>query len=253
MDIEKILFLDIETVPQTESFNQLDPTLQHLWEDKVDQMKKRTPERYSEEDNGETKYQEAGIFAEFGRIVCISVGIIYKKEEIFHLREKSFYGDNEVLILTQFADLLNRNYAKPDTYICGHNSKEFDFPFIARRMLINGIKLPNILDISNKKPWENRFLDTMDLWKFGDYKHFTTLKLLCAIFGIPTPKNDIDGSQVANVFYNEKNSERIAIYCEKDVLATVQVYLKMNGMETINPENIESASGFSPEAIEKYK
>lgn len=253
MDLEKILFLDIETAPQTETFAQLDPTLQHLWEDKIEQMKNRTPERYSAEDTGETKYQEAGIFAEFGRIVCISVGIIYTKDGEYHLREKSFYDEDESSLLKNFATLLNKNYSKPDTYLCGHNSKEFDFPFIARRMLINGIKLPEILNVSNKKPWECRFLDTMDLWKFGDYKHFTTLKLLCAIFGIPTPKNDIDGSQVASVFYEEKNPERIAIYCEKDVLATVQVFLKMNSMQTIKEENIESVSGFNPQAVEKYK
>lgn len=239
--IQKILFLDIETVPITASYSELDPTLAHLWDEKAEQMKKRIPERYDQESNGESMFHEAGIFAEFGRVVCISVGIIYKDGENLHLREKSFYGEDEKKILTEFADLLNKHYQGSDCYLCGHNSKEFDFPFIARRMLVHSIPLPEILNVSGKKPWECRFLDTMEMWKFGDYKHFTSLKLLCALFGIPTPKDDIDGSQVAGVFYNEKDYNRIAKYCEKDVLATAQVYLRMNGMETIKKENVEGS------------
>jgi len=239
MQLEKILFLDIETAPQTESYSTMNETLAHLWEEKIEQMKNRLPERYPEECTAESKYQEAGIFAEFGRIVCISVGYIYYKDNQKHLREKSFYGTDEHQILIDFANLLNKAYADRYSYLCGHNSKEFDFPFIARRMLIHRIPLPEILNIANKKPWECQFLDTMDLWKFGDYKHYTSLKLLCAVFNIPTPKDDIDGSEVAGVFYEEKDYDRIAIYCEKDVLATVQVYLCMNGSEPIDAKNVE--------------
>ncbi|MCQ2216952.1 MAG: 3'-5' exonuclease [Paludibacteraceae bacterium] len=245
-NIKKILFLDIETAPLTASYAELDPVLAHLWDEKTEQMKKRAPERYDEGCSGETMFQEAGIFAEFGRVVCISVGIIYEVGNELHLKEKSFYGEDEKKLLTEFADLLNRHYNvvnaykdEENNYLCGHNSKEFDFPFIARRMLVHGIHLPEILNVGGKKPWECRFLDTMEMWKFGDYKHFTSLKLLCAIFGIPTPKDDIDGSQVAGVFYNEKDCDRIAKYCEKDVLATARVYLRMNGMESIKDENVE--------------
>lgn len=234
----KILFLDIETAPLTATLSEMDPTLAKLWNEKTEQMKSRAPERYGEDCTGETVFQEAGIFAEFGRIVCISVGFIAGESENMVLREKSFYGTDEKKLLSDFAALLNGYYQDANSYLCGHNSKEFDFPFIARRMLINGIALPNILNVAGKKPWETRFLDTMDMWKFGDYKHYTSLKLLCAIFGIPTPKDDIDGSQVANVYYNEKDYDRIAKYCEKDVLATVQVYLRMNGQETIKEGNV---------------
>lgn len=235
-DLQRILFLDIETAPLTATYDEMDATLAHLWDEKTEQMKRRAPERYDEECSGESMFHEAGIFAEFGRIVCISVGFIHKGT---HLKEKSFYGTDEKRLLCEFADLLNGHYSDYGAYLCGHNAKEFDLPFIARRMLVHGIPLPEILNVAGKKPWECRFLDTMDLWKFGDYKHFTSLKLLCAIFGIPTPKDDIDGSQVASVFYDEKDYDRIAKYCEKDVLATAQVYLRMNGMETIKEENVE--------------
>lgn len=237
IDINKILFLDVETAPLKATYSELDPNLAQLWDEKTELMRKRAPERYGEECTGESMFHEAGIFAEFGRIVCISVGLIRGP----HLREKSFYGEDEKRLLTDFAALLNNYYSDYSSYLCGHNSKEFDIPFIARRMLVHGIPLPDILNVAGKKPWECRFIDTMDLWKFGDYKHFTSLKLLCAVFGIPTPKDDIDGSQVAGVFYNDKDYDRIAKYCEKDVLATVQVYLRMNGLETIKEENVEGS------------
>lgn len=238
-ELNKILFFDIETAPQTATLAELDPILAHLWEDKVEQMKQRVPERYSADCTGESKFQEAGIFAEFGRVVCISVGYVRETDGVRHFKEKSFYGEDEKQILLDFASLLDKAYASPSHFLCGHNSKEFDLPFVARRMLIHGIKLPDVLNVAGKKPWEVRSLDTMEMWKFGDYKHFTSLKLLCAVFGIPTPKDDIDGSQVASVFYDEKDAKRIAVYCEKDVLATAQVYLRMVGETVIAPENVE--------------
>lgn len=228
-DLKNILFLDIETAPMTATLSELDPALAHLWEEKVEQMRRRVPERYTEDSTAESMYHEAGIFAEFGRVVCISVGFAYEEEGTLLFREKSFYGEDERQLLLDFADLLNHTYQTPSHYLCGHNAKEFDFPFIARRMLIHGIQLPEILNVAGRKPWEVRLLDTMDMWKFGDYKHYTSLKLLCAVFNIPTPKDDIDGSQVAGVFYEEKNVRRIATYCEKDVFATAQVYLRMTG------------------------
>jgi DNA polymerase elongation subunit (family B) len=155
------------------------------------------------------------------------------------LRTKSFSGDDEKLILEDFSKLIFKFCTSKEHTLCGHNIKEFDIPYICRRMLVNGVILPAILNIHGKKPWEINFLDTLDIWKFGDYKNYTSLKLLTAIFGIPTPKDDIDGSQVASVYYNEKNINRIAVYCQKDVLATVQVFLKLNALQAIKPENIE--------------
>lgn len=238
-DLPKIMFLDIETVPQTAQVSDLNPELSHLWEEKFNALARRTPDKFTDDMSAEESYSKsAGIFAEFGRIVCISVGFIHLNGTTMNFRTKSFCGDNEVEILTGFSNLLEKFCTTREHTLCGHNIKEFDIPYICRRMLINGLLLPPILQISGKKPWEITFIDTLELWKFGDFKHYTALKLLTAVFGIPTPKDDIDGSQVAHVYYNEKNIERISLYCQKDVLATAQVFLKMNGMETISENNI---------------
>jgi DNA polymerase elongation subunit (family B) len=159
-----------------------------------------------------------------------------------HFRTKSFSGDDERLLLIEFTHLIAKFCTTKEHTLCGHNIKEFDIPYICRRMLINGLALPSIFQIAGKKPWEISFIDTLELWKFGDYKNYSSLKLLTAVFGIPTPKDDIDGSQVASVYYNEKNLKRIATYCQKDVLATAQVFLRMNGFDLIKEDNIEHVS-----------
>ena len=240
--LDKILFLDIETVPQTASIDELSPEMKHLWEDKFAIIKARMPEKYSEEATADYGYQNgAGIYAEFAKIVCISVGVIYFKGSEKHIRTKSFAGHDEVKLLHDFALMASKFLVSAQHYVCGHNIKEFDIPFICRRMLVNGLTIPSALDVSGKKPWETSFIDTLELWKFGDFKNYTSLKLLTAIFGIPTPKDDIDGSQVASVYYNEKDVNRISLYCEKDVVATAQVYLRLCGEQTILPEHIEHA------------
>ncbi len=239
---DKILFLDIETVPQTPSVTDLPEALQHLWSEKFETQKRRMPDRYSEDIDAAAAFsREGGIYAEFGRIVCISVGMLYNKNGESRFRLKSFSGDDEKALLNDFATLLNKTMS-PEHNLCGHNIKEFDIPYIARRMLINGIALPDVLNVAAKKPWEVRFLDTLELWRFGDYKNYTSLKLLTAVFGIPTPKDDIDGSQVAEVYYQEKNLQRIAIYCEKDVLATAQLYHRFCGLPLIDEKNVEFVS-----------
>jgi 3'-5' exonuclease len=239
-DLPKIMFLDIETVPQTSDFSELPAELAHLWEDKFNLIHKRMPEKYDEETTAAEGFNKsAGIYSEFGRIVCISVGFIHFHDSEMHFRTKSFSGDNEKQLLSDFIQLLTKFCTSREHTLCGHNIKEFDIPYICRRILINGLALPPIFQIAGKKPWEINFIDTLELWKFGDYKNYTALKLLTAVFGIPTPKDDIDGSQVAEVYYKEKNVERIALYCQKDVVATAQVFLRMNGMELIMTENIE--------------
>ncbi|NOU61456.1 3'-5' exonuclease [Marinifilum caeruleilacunae] len=229
---DSLLFIDIETVSGTEDFEQLSPKLQDLWEKKSNYFRK-------EDETPADVYQRAGIYAEFGKIVCISTGMITYKEGGRKFVAKSFYGDDERLLLEEFADMLTRFCSKPYRNLCAHNGKEFDFPYIARRMLINGITLPDILDIAGKKPWEVQFIDTMELWKFGDYKHYTSLALLCEVFNIPTPKDDIDGSMVGEVYWKENDLERIAIYCEKDILATAQLFLRYQGEPLIPEENFE--------------
>jgi DNA polymerase elongation subunit (family B) len=238
-ELERIMFIDIETVPQTGDFNELPEELAHLWETKFTLIHKRMPDKYPEDMTAELAYKEsAGIYAEFGKIVCISVGFIYYVGANMHFRTKSFAGHDEKKILYEFLQLITKFHTTRDHTFCGHNIKEFDIPYICRRILINGISLPSIFQLSGKKPWEINFIDTLELWKFGDYKNYTSLKLLTAVFGIPTPKDDIDGSEVARVYYQENDVKRISIYCQKDVVATAQVFLRMQGFEPLKSENI---------------
>ncbi|MDY0101918.1 MAG: ribonuclease H-like domain-containing protein [Lentimicrobium sp.] len=226
--IEKVLFLDIETVPQYPTYNDVPEKFKEFWEHKAPKIKQ------NDTDTPEILYERAGIYSEFGKIICISVGFIHNSQ----LRIKSFAGDSEESLLKEFATILENNFSKPGTLLCAHNGKEFDFPYIARRMLVHGIRLPFILDIAGKKPWEVPFIDTMELWKFGDYKNYTSLALLTAIFDIPSPKDDINGSQVGEYYWVRKELSRIVTYCQKDVVAIVQLLLRYKGMELITEENI---------------
>ncbi len=228
--LEHVLFLDIETVPQEEFFTQMDPEMQALWEQKTQYQRR-------DEFSPEEFYDRAGIWAEFGKIVCISAGYFQIKSDIRNFRVTSFFGEEKEL-LQAFNNLLNNHFSGPQYVLCGHNSKEFDIPFIARRMIINGVSLSNKLNLFGKKPWEIPHLDTMELWRFGDYKHYTSLKLLTKILGIPTSKDDIDGSQVGEVFYKEKDIDRIVTYCEKDVVAVAQVLLRFRNEDLLIPEEI---------------
>jgi len=216
--LENILFLDIETVPEHASFKELEENSRELWAQKTKYQRK-------EEFSPEEFYSRAGIWAEFGKIICISVGYFVINKSSRNLRITSFSGDEQKLLL-DFKALLDTHFFKPYHLLCAHNGKEFDFPYIARRMVIHGVEIPNVLNLFGKKPWEIPHLDTMELWKFGDYKHYTSLKLLTSILGIPSPKDDIDGSQVGEVYYKEKNIDRIVNYCEKDTIAVAQVFLK---------------------------
>ena len=224
IDIENVLFLDIETVPALADYSQLDERMKKLWNKKAERLNSYT-NTTDENQSPEQLYGRAGIYSEFGKIICISVGAFLKGE----FRIKSFAGHDEKALLTEFAELLNKRYNRPEHMLCAHNGKEFDFPYMARRMLVLGIAVPQILDLSGKKPWEVNHLDTMELWKFGDYKNFTSLDLLAAIFNIPTPKDDIDGSQVADVYYNQNDLPRIVHYCTKDVLTVAQIFRRYRG------------------------
>ncbi len=233
--VENILFIDIETIPQYPDFTDIPETMKYFWEKKSSYFREA-------DQSAADVYQRAGIYSEFGRIICISAGIVINKNDEKSIRIKSFYSDDEKQLLDEFAGMLKKYHSSnKDLQLCAHNGKEFDFPYIARRMIINDVKLPQILDVAGKKPWEVQFLDTMELWKFGDYKNYTSLNLLTHIFNIPTPKDDIDGSMVADVYWKEKNLDRIVTYCEKDVLAIAQVFLKYKGESLIKQENVESA------------
>lgn len=230
IDLEKVLFIDIETVPQVYSFEKLHEKTQDLWSLKTRFIQER------EEKSAAQVYEKAGIYAEFGKVICISIAFVNGNT----LRVKSFYGDDEKELLKDFGILLNRHFSHENNFLCGHNIKEFDIPYLARRMVIHGIELPHMLDLAGKKPWEVKHLDTMELWKFGDYKHFTSLSLLTHIFGIPTPKDDISGSDVSKVYWEEKDLERIKVYCEKDTIAVAQLFMKFKNLPLIKSEFIET-------------
>lgn len=225
---EKVLFLDIETVPMVSEFGLLPEKFKLLWNHKAERIK------HEETDTPEKLFTRAGIYAEFGKIICISVGYLKFKE----FRIKSFFGEDEYELLKEFSGMLEKHYNPKENLLCAHNGKEFDYPYIARRMLINGLRLPEMINIAGKKPWEVAHLDTMELWKFGDYKNYTSLELLAAIFGITTPKDDIDGSMVADVYYIENDLERIVKYCQRDTLTVAQLLLSYLGRPKIKDEDI---------------
>ena len=232
LDLKKILFLDIETVPANQDYEELDEEWKSLWDRKAAFFKNQESK---EED---TLYQRAGIYAEFGKVICVSLGYFHFEGHNRTFRMKSVFAEDEKEVLEETAHLLKRFNKGSDHLLCAHNGKEFDFPFMARRMLINQIELPYMLDIAGRKPWEVQHLDTMQLWKFGDYKHYTSLKLLCKLFGVDSPKSDMDGSMVAKAFYEDQDLKRISEYCLEDTLAVAQLLLKFMGEETLKAEEI---------------
>lgn len=233
LNIEKVLFLDIETVPQFESYGSLNSADKELWDNKALHLKK------TDFDTAESLYPRAGIYAEFGKIVCISVGWFVIENSKRNLKVKSFYSDDETNLLLKFSELLKNQFNKSSHLLCAHNGKEFDFPYLCRRMLINKIKIPDILNIGGKKPWEVQHLDTMDMWRFGDYKSYTPLKLLTHIFNIPSPKDEIDGSDVWHVYWKDKDLKKIAKYCQKDVVAVARLILAFKNESVLNDSEIE--------------
>lgn len=232
-DLTKILFLDIETVPQVYRWDELDERTARLFAEKTRYEQER------QEKSAEQLYTDrGGILAEFGKIICIGMGSLHRDGAEVKLRVTSFQGDDEYDLLTRFADLMHKHYSTDDHWLCGHNGKEFDFPWMARRCIINRIPLPRILDIGGLKPWEVGHIDTMNLWSFGDRKAYTSLTLLAHVLGIPTPKDDISGADVARVYYEDHDLKRIADYCKKDVVATVQIFLRLTGRDLVRQESI---------------
>ncbi len=229
--LENIIFIDIETVSARKSFDELSPEWQDLWKRKAKNLIK------NEQTEAEV-YDQASIYAEFGKIICIGVGFLRRGKDGLQFRVKSYCGDNERELLQDFSNLLNRSFNGVNYLLCAHNGKEFDFPYLARRMMVHGIELPRMLDTQGKKPWEVPHIDTMELWKFGDRKSFTSLNLLAHLFDIPTPKDDIDGSMVGAVYWQENDLDRIARYCCKDVLTLARVFLRFRGEKSISDEDV---------------
>jgi uncharacterized protein YprB with RNaseH-like and TPR domain len=232
LNLERLIVLDIETVSQYNSYESLDNDWKVLWDKKAQYLKSK------EEESSEALYNRAGIYAEFGKIICISVGIFRPYNDFYQLRLKSFYHDDEHKLLSDFTTLLNTKFHNNMFGLAAHNGKEFDFPYLSRRILINNLALPMLLDNAGKKPWEVNHIDTMELWKFGDYKNFTSLNLLAKVFDIPTPKDDIDGSMVGQVYWQQKDLNRIATYCQKDVITVAQLLLRFMGKRLLTDNEI---------------
>ena len=235
ISLNRVLFLDIETVPITYRYEELTEREQYLWNGKTQWLQRR------EEISPTQSYEKAGIYAEFAKVVCISCGFFKIDGDKTIFRVKSFYGHDEKEVLKELISLLKKFSKIGDYLLCAHNGKEFDFPFLGRRILINDLDLPYALDIAGKKPWEVKHLDTMELWKFGDYKHYTSVDLLAHVLGIPSPKNDITGADVSRVYYEEEDLEKIVRYCEKDVVTIARLMQKFKGYKPVTDDHVERA------------
>lgn len=242
IDIGNVLFLDIETVSAQPTYDDLDENFQELWFHKAASVLRKPEDEMTSEDADAAYQRRAAIYAEFGKIMCISVGFVFRDtdDKLLKVKLKSFAGHDEALVLKDFAELVRKYYNNTDKYyLCGHNIREFDIPYICRRMVVHGLPIPGPLQLWGKKPWETKYLlDTMELWKFGDIKSYTSLKVLAALLGFPSPKDDIDGSMVGQVYWEEQDVERISFYCEKDVLATIQLFLRYQRQPILTAEQV---------------
>lgn len=233
VQLHDLLVLDLETVSQFATYQELDEEWQELWAKKAGAIN-------NADVNAALVYDRAAIYAEFGKIVCIGLGIFHLVDGEINLKVKSISGHDEKAILLEFVELLNTHFNIEGKHrLVAHNGKEFDFPFLCRRMLIHGIEIPNILNITGKKPWEILHLDTMELWKFGDYKNYTSLNVLAKCFGIPSPKDDIDGSMVGHTYWQQNDLDRISVYCKKDIVTTAQILMKYKHLDLIAPDKIK--------------
>ncbi|MCO5255041.1 MAG: 3'-5' exonuclease [Bacteroidia bacterium] len=232
IDLKSVLVMDIETVSGCKNFSDLPEKWQQLWSKKANNIKA------AEEDTPESLYPRAAIYSEFGKVISICCGIFIKKEGEWFFKLKDFSGHDESVLLNDFADMLNKHFTSGLSRFCTHNGREFDIPYLCRRMIINGIKLPAMMDMSGLKPWEIQHIDTLELWKFGDYKAYTSLNVLAAVLDIPSPKDDIDGSMVGAVYWQENDLHRIVTYCKKDVVTTARVLMKLKGLKPIEDDYV---------------
>jgi hypothetical protein len=237
ISLDQLLVLDIETVTQQPDFDKLSERMRLLWEKKA-----KTIKNDAELSVEELYFDRGAIYAEFGKIVCISAGFFLKENDELHFRVKSFVSDKENELLESFKSVVETKFDQKKLILVAHNGKEFDFPYMARRMLINEIPLPECLRMAGKKPWEVQHLDTMELWKFGDRKSYTSLDLLAAIFDVASSKQDIDGSMVNEVYHHDHDLDKISEYCMRDVAVTAQIFLKMNTLPVVKEENISFIS-----------
>lgn len=243
-DLSRILFIDIETVPESANFEDIDDKKQFLWRKKV---KSSNWYKNNYEDESESIAQsfcdKAGIYAEFSKVICISLGyFVMKGNDIGFLKVKSFYSNKESDVLLSISNVLSEHYNNPDNdHLCGHNIKEFDVPFLCRRLLINRLPLPKLIDVAGAKPWQTaQLIDTLQLWKFGDYKNYTSLDLIASALGLPSPKTEMNGSEVRDEYYENHDLDKIVRYCEQDVFTTARVFLALNALPDLSDEQLIS-------------
>jgi DNA polymerase elongation subunit (family B) len=241
LPLDRILYLDIETVSQYQTYAEIPEAMKPLWKLKAGRFAKQMDEEWTEEIAAQLYSEKAALYAEFGKIAVISVGFALKVPDGYQLKLKSFASTNEMDVLNGFSALITSHYNNPNKqFLCGHNIREFDIPFLCRRMVISGLQLPEMIDVTGKKPWETKhFVDTMELWRFGEFRNYTSLNMLANVLDVLTPKDDIDGSDVGRVFWEENDLERIAVYCEKDVATCARVLFRLQGEPSIPDEKIE--------------
>jgi len=234
--LREILFIDIETVSAQPDYSRLSEIMQAEWTKKT-RVTKTMPDGI--QDPSLLYADRAGIYSEFAKVVCIGFGSLQQADGVWRMRLKSLVNDNETLLLTEFSDIVSKFHGiHREMKYCGHNIREFDIPFLCRRMVINNVSLPQSMQVMGKKPWEVTHLDTMDMWRFGDYKNYTSLSLLAEILGIPSPKSDMDGSMVSDAYWKNHELERIGRYCLQDVLTSARVYLRLKGIKDIEIEPV---------------
>lgn len=233
--LRNVLFVDVETASAASDYHELEIRMQRLWDKKSliysAEGNYSTPELY---------YNKASLHAEFGKIIVISAAYFYLNDkQDLCLRVKAFDAPDERTLLEDFVELLKQKHFNSKALrLCAHNGKDFDFPYLSRRMLVNNIEIPDALDIMGKKPWEIQHLDTMDIWRFGERRETVSLETLAAIFGLPDYTAEMNNNQINDVYYKEKNLEKIASFSKKDVSITAQVYLKLNNIPLIDEQNI---------------
>lgn len=242
-------FVDTETIPGYKDFNDMPEELARMYERKFGhELANNDPDKF---DNFEDHYRaRAALYPEFGKIVCLVIGVIFvdDKDKQEKLKLKTLCGRHEDKLLAEAAPIID----KFDSLV-GHNSKEFDFPYLCKRFYVHGIQLPQILNIAGKKPWEVSLIDTMELWRFGSFKGSTSLELFAHCLGLPSPKQDMTGADVAKVYYemfdHMKDGElpfeaesaaiqKIGKYCQGDVVTLANCYRKLKYQSVIASENV---------------
>lgn len=229
-NILKTLFIDIETVAQKSNFGKLSPSFQNLWTHKANQLNyvQEANVPYSVED---AYVKNAAFYPEFGRIVCISIGMFIQRNTEVEFVSKSFYADNERGLIKDFLNCYQKYFNHSDRYkLCGHNVIEFIIPFIGRRSLIHGLKLPSKFNLMDRKPWQLDYVrDTLSMWKFGAFKNAVSLETLCTVFDIDT-QDIFPGEDVHRRYWEEQAYDEIMQRSKMQIRAVACLYSHLCGV-----------------------